>query len=49
MFTLDRTLYEHENILAIRHEVMFMRDIDEDFPTCKLRKLGDPTGEGMGR
>ena len=30
--------------LAIRHEVMFMRE--EYFPTCELGKLGDPTGEG---
>ena len=33
-----------EIFLAIRHEVMFMRE--EDFPTCKLGKLGDPTGGG---
>ena len=32
--------------LPIRHEVMFMRK--EDFPTCKLSKLGDPAGEGRG-
>ena len=35
-----------EIFLAIRHEVMFMRD--EHFPTCKLSKLGDPTGGGRG-
>ena len=35
-----------EILLAIRHEVMFMRD--EDFPTCKSSKLGDPTGGGRG-
>ena len=32
--------------LALRHEVMFMRD--EDFPTYKLSKLGEPTGGGRG-
>ena len=31
-----------EKFLAIRYEVVFMRE--EDFPTCKLGKLQDPTG-----
>ena len=35
-----------EIFLAIRHVVMFMRD--EDVPTCKLSKLGDPLGEEGG-
>ena len=35
-----------EIFLVIRHEVMFMRD--EDFPTCKLSKLGEPTGGESG-
>ena len=35
-----------ELFLAIPHEAMFMRD--KDFPTCKLSKLGDPTGAGRG-
>ena len=35
-----------EIFLAIRNEVIFMRD--EDFPTCKLSKLGEPTGGGRG-
>ena len=35
-----------EIFLAIRHGVMFMSD--EDFPTCKLSKLEDPTGEEGG-
>ena len=30
-------LIEMAIFLAIRHEIMFMRD--EDFPTCKLGKL----------
>ena len=30
--------------LAIRHKVIFMSE--EDFPTCKLGKLGEPTGGG---
>ena len=33
-----------EIFLAIRHDVMFMRD--EDFSTCKFNKSGDPTGGG---
>ena len=32
--------------LAIQYEVMFRRE--EDFPTCNLSKLGDPTGGGRG-
>ena len=36
-----------EIFLAIRQEVMFMRD--EDLPTCKLSRLGDSTGGGIGR
>ena len=37
-----------EIFLATRRELMFMRD---DLPTCKLSKLGDPTGgvRGGGR
>ena len=35
-----------EIFLAIRHEVMFMRE--EDFPTCNLGKLGQPAGGGRG-
>ena len=35
-----------EIFLAIRQEVMFMRE--EDFPACKLGKLEEPTGEGGG-
>ena len=31
-----------EIFLALRHEVMFMHY--EDFPTCKLSKLLEPTG-----
>ena len=34
-----------EIFLAIRHEVRFLRE--EDFPTCKLGKLGEPTGAGI--
>ena len=32
-------------IFLIWHEVMFIM-CDEDFPTCKLSKSGNPTGEG---
>ena len=39
-------LIDMEIFLAIRHEVMFMRD--EDFPICKLSNLEDPTGGGRG-
>ena len=35
-----------EIYLTIRYEVMFMSD--KDFPTCKLSKLGDPTGGRRG-
>ena len=35
-----------EIFLAIRHEVMFIRE--EDFPTCKLGKLREPIAGGRG-
>ena len=35
-----------EIFLAIWHEVMSMHE--EDLPTCKLGKLGNPTREGRG-
>ena len=35
-----------EIFFAIRHEVTFLRE--ENVPTCKIGKLGDPTGGGTG-
>ena len=38
---------EMEIFLAIRHEIMFMRD--KDFPRCTLSKLGNHTHNDTGR
>ena len=35
-----------EIFLAIRHKVIFT--FEEDFPTRKFGKLGEPTGGGKG-